>query len=279
MKFFRYWATGTADVNTDDMPWSVRCHGGSNVSVEDAVQKAAEIAERAAAGLRTGTTPDFYAYADRPLREEVLEEFTNASDVFAVVTRNSYGSMILNCAQALFADIDYPRPSFLDALKRLFRRGSAQSEVDAAIIQRVNDITASAGDLGLRLYRTANGYRCLVTSRPYDPQSSEARELLIGLGSDPLYTKLCQSQQCFRARVSPKFWRCGATQPPTRIPWASDEQERDYRRWQSDYDQVSSRYGTCAFVGSFGSSLVHPAIQPVLSIHDELSCTDTLPLA
>lgn len=278
MKFFKYWATGSAEVQSTGKPWSVRCYGASNVSVEDALKNAAEIARRAASAIRPGSKPTSYGYSDRPLREEVVEEFATGSDVFAVVTRNSYGSLVLNCARALFADIDYPEPTFLGSLKRLFGR-RAQSKRDAEIIQRVNDLTTSSNDLGIRLYRTANGFRCLVTSGAYAPESQEARELLLQLGSDPLYIRLCHAQECFRARVSPKFWRCGAPRPPRRIPWMTDGHEREYRNWEDEYALCASAYSTCSFVGSFGNPTIDPSIEPVLSIHDKLSCLDAPLLA
>ena len=79
-----------------------------------------------------------------------------------------------------------------------------------SVLARIHAVVARHPGMGLRLYRTANGYRCLVTHRTYDPASQECRELLEALGSDPLYIRLCRGQHCFRARLTPKPWRCGA---------------------------------------------------------------------
>ena len=74
--------------------------------------------------------------------------------------------------------------------------------------------------MGCRVYRTAGGFRLLVTSDTFDPMSTETIELLKAFGSDPLYIRLCKAQECFRRRLSAKFWRCGADRPPSRFPWA-----------------------------------------------------------
>jgi hypothetical protein len=57
--------------------------------------------------------PERYAFADRPIREEILRELRDpwgASE--AIVTRNGYGAEVLNTARLLFADIDDPPRSF-----------------------------------------------------------------------------------------------------------------------------------------------------------------------
>jgi hypothetical protein len=280
VKFFKYWATGTAEVGTDEKPWVLRCYGGSDNSIDDALRSASAIAERAAAALRTGDERGAYQYADRALREEVLEEFAADERNYAVITRNSYGSLVLNCADALFADIDYQPPTFLESLKALFSgRRAAQAARDAPIIRRVGDIAKAHGDLGVRLYRTANGFRCLVTSATYEPRSNEAESLLRDFGSDQLYVRLCHTQECFRARLTPKFWRCGAPRPPARIPWTSDAEERAYREWEAKYERCATEFSTCALVGSFGNPRVVPAIAPVVEIHDRLACRGDLELA
>ncbi|MEM7164679.1 MAG: hypothetical protein AAF581_04405 [Planctomycetota bacterium] len=279
MRFAKYWAAGSADVVKEEhaptpTTWQVRCYGASDRSVDEAKRRAAEIAQRMARSISTGRIPNAYDYGDNPLREEVLEEFRHGSAApFAVVTRNSYGSAVLNCSEALFADIDYAAPSLVGGLKRLFLGRRAQRSGDDAVIDRVRSIAEESG-IGVRLYRTANGFRCLVTSRTYDPTSDEARQLLERCGSDPLYMKLCKAQQCFRARLTPKFWRCGATRPPGRIPFETPEDETRYREWEGAYEQQAAEYSTCAFVGAFGSEAIDEAVQPVVDMHDRLACGD-----
>src|SRR5205814_5995494 len=50
-------------------------------------------------------------YPDRPFREQVLQQMkTSSGDVAAVVTRNSYGCLVLNTSQIMFVDVDLPEP-------------------------------------------------------------------------------------------------------------------------------------------------------------------------
>ena len=100
--------------------------------------------------------------------------------------------------------------------------------------------------------------RCMVTSSPYSPLAAETYSLLQQLGSDPLYTKLCKVQESFRARVSPKFWRCGGMEPPSRYPFFDHVLERRYRDWEQRYERIADNYSTCVLIGSFGNPNIHP---------------------
>src|SRR5436853_4292927 len=46
--------------------------------------------------------PEHYAYADRPLREEVVESLGDR----AAITRNRHGALVLNTSRLLFLDVD-----------------------------------------------------------------------------------------------------------------------------------------------------------------------------
>jgi hypothetical protein len=104
---------------------------------------------------------------------------------------------------------------------------------------------AKRPDLGLRVYRTLAGLRCLVTNVPFEPASPEAQSILRELRSDPLYTRLCQAQECFRARLTPKPWRCSAPPPPSRYPWLNVSAETRYRQWEQDYESLTEHYTGC----------------------------------
>ena len=134
-------------------------------------------------------------------------------------------------------------------------------------------------DLGLRLYRTAQGYRCVVTNRTFEPRSDETRTLLQQLGSDPLYVALCDRQHCFRARLTPKPWRCGLPKPPTRFPFLEDGQEERFRAWEKRYHEVADRYAACAVIGDYGVPGVSSDVRPVLTLHDQVACVDGASLA
>jgi hypothetical protein len=218
-----------------------------------------------------------YGYDDRPIREEIVQQIRTGTTAAAVITRNSYGALVLNTERVMFVDIDlpiesFPRPSLREIWNRLVRKPTpAPRQMDAPIIERINLVGASIPTFGYRIYRTFGGLRLLITSRTYDPTSVEALDLLAAFGSDPLYVRLCQAQECFRARLSAKFWRCRAHRPPPRYPWASPLDEANYRKWEESYHRRANRFATCEFVGSFGNVSIHDDVQPILEIHDRLT--------
>jgi hypothetical protein len=279
MKFNRHWARATAAVETPERSFEIECYGGSATSLDEARREAAAVAARTAEAIRAGKPRGDYPYARGPLREEVLDELTDGGRLQAVVTRNAYGATVLNAAGVLFADIDYPARSFSlwKWIRGLF--GGAKEDPDEPILSRVHEYAQQNPSVGLRLYRTANGYRCLATHRLFEPGSPEAQALLEALGSDPLYIRLCRAQESFRARLTPKFWRCGSAGPPARYPWRSLEEERKYRDWQAAYERRIRDFSTCALIGSFGGPLVHGEVSRVLDLHDRLACNGDAPLA
>jgi hypothetical protein len=102
MNFPPFWAKG---VSGDFACWRWSHHSLAEAQAL-AVQAAQKLAERFRAGdtLRRG-----YGYADRPFREPMLREIKNdAGKVAAVVTRNSYGCLVLNTARVMFVDVDLP---------------------------------------------------------------------------------------------------------------------------------------------------------------------------
>src|SRR5262249_13129913 len=122
MKFYKYWAKGTATV-ADVHPWNVRAFGGSDVSMQEALQRANERAGRVAAALVNGQAPGSYGYDERPLREEIIEEIRDGGKLVALITRNAYGSLVLNTNRVMFVDVDVypPTMSFGEALRHFWR--------------------------------------------------------------------------------------------------------------------------------------------------------------
>ncbi|MCP4898345.1 MAG: hypothetical protein GY906_15330 [bacterium] len=90
--------------------------------------------------------------------------------------------------------------------------------------------------------------------------------------SDPLYIKLCIVQECYRARLTPKYWRCNGSPPPARFPFRDDHEEKRYRRWQERYEQEIRNYSTSTFVASFGPKTIDDSIRPVIELHDRAAC-------
>jgi len=276
MKIYRYWAKAAAEKRPEGMP--VECFGCSNESVEAALADAKVRAQRFADALQRDGPPHPYLYEDRPVREEIVREFERNGKPTAVLTRNAFGSLVINSPQVLFADIDYQQEevSLGGLLGKLF--GKKTPSQDEQIIARIEEVVAQDRSLGVRVYRTKNGFRCLVKSRTFDPLSDESNKLLQQFGSDPRYVKLCRVQECYRARVSPKPWRCGVGDPPVKFPFSDAEAERRYREWQQAYEETAKSYSTCAKIGDFGSSHLHPEVDSVMKLHDHLACEGDGPL-
>jgi len=296
MKAYRYWARAAEPVQSEDHPWNIECYGGSDTSVEEALERAAERARAAAVAIRDGHEPQLYAYGERPLREEIIREIEFDGDIAAIITRNSYGALILNTANVAFADIDYPAQDDSDAqpqgclaaLLGLLTGSPEQpsqlsqenrADQDEAIVDRVRQLVEQSEGLGVRLYRTSNGFRVLVTSQTWDPLSSETTQLLEDFGSDPLYVTLCRSQQCFRARLTPKPYRCEMENPPGRFPWPDDAAEQAFRKWEQKYEQKTQGYSACVFIGAFGYPDVDPVAESIVRLHDGIACAEDGPIA
>jgi hypothetical protein len=139
-------------------------------------------------------------------------------------------------------------------------------------LDRIAEWARAHPQWSIRLYRTFGGLRGLITNEVFDPTDPAATEVLNGLNSDPLYVRLCRAQECFRARLTPKPWRCGVNAPPGRYPWPNATVEIAHRQWERNYEQVAIRYTTCKLVKELGSQPMHPEIARIVAIHDQYAC-------
>ena len=244
-------------------------------------------AHRVAERLLKGGRPDRYLYGDRPLREEVLERFEDGSGaVYAAITRNSYGCRVLNTAEIAFVDVDLAPPTLFDhirfGIQKLLGKsiGSPAQRREADAIAKVQLLVNAEPRCGVRVYRTRAGLRHMITHRPMDPKSDATLRTMVELGADPLYLRLCKAQESFRARLTPKPWRCGVSAPQVRFPWPGAEAESRFRVWERDYEARSQRYATCELVREIGNAKVHPEIKSLFKLHDRLTkATSGLQLA
>ncbi len=276
MKIPKYWAKGTQSLpGPDGRMVAFSCWHWSDVSVAEAQQKANARALNVAQKFLNHQTLDRYSYGDRPLREEVVQVVPGRSTPEAgLVTRNGYGALVLNTANVMFIDIDFPSGadggSLVGRLKGLF--GKPQPTLEERACQEIVAWARTRPDLGLRVYRTFGGLRCLVTNTLFDPRQEESAALMRSLKSDPLYIQLCRVQECFRARLTPKPWRCGVKLPPSRYPWENSVHEARYRAWEREYTQAASPYVVCKLLQQIGPRQVHPEVEPVLTLHDRFTC-------
>lgn len=278
MRFAKYWARHAEN--------TAICWGWSDASLSDAQARAETSARRTAAKLAAGQPLERYGYADRPLREEILREIKSpGGDVAALVTRNTYGCQVLNAARVMFVDVDLPEAKAAGAggwLKSLFRKAPPPAADDhvGPVLAKAEAWARQNAGWGWRVYRTKAGLRLLATHALFDPVSPAAESVFAALDADPLYARLCRVQECFRARLTPKPWRCGAANPPAGWPWLNTRQENAYRQWERSYLKAAAGHATCALVATIGNSAIHPEIQPIVTLHDDATRVGaTLPLA
>ena len=257
MKLARFWTKEQAQVSGRNGPVTAVARGWSNASIEDARQVARDLAQRVASRLASGLdNRKQYSYGDRPLPEPVVREMAEG----AVVTRNSYGSLVLNTSDLMFIDID-------------------RDDQPAAVVPAIQRVADSNG-LAARVYKTAAGYRALITSERIQAGSARSDILLQQFGADPLYVRLCRMQESFRARLSPKPWRCGSSVPHVTFPFVTPQEEARFRQWEAQYTPAAARYATCQYLTWIGPGRMDPSLEELIYNHDvETKASSTLPLA
>lgn len=271
MKIPKYWAKSTARVRGDRGEFDLTFWRWSDISQAEAAQAADARARDVAARFTSFDDLDRYGYADRPLREEIVEVITGSDGrESAIMTRNSYGALILNAARVMFIDIDFDAQAKSSPLRRLMGR-SAPSPLTQHLA-RIEKWAQQHPQFSLRVYRTFGGLRGLITNELFDPTSAASTTVLQSLNSDPLYVRLCRAQECFRARLTPKPWRCGVTAPPSRYPWPTSEAELAHRRWERAYEYATHRYTTCQLIKEFGSNSGPSEVARIVEIHDRYAC-------
>jgi len=283
MNFPQFWAKGQSG---DFLVWR-----WSSKSLADAQARASQAAQELAARFRAGGFPPKHGgyYPNRPFREQILKEFRNAAgDLSALVTRNSYGCQVLNTARVMFVDIDLPeppRPRGLGFSIRILDWPKPKPPPDMsgprnAALAKVENWTRDNNQWGWRIYQTRAGLRLLATQSLVEADSNRTAEMFQALGTDTLYQMLCQTQKCFRARLTPKPWRCGVFSKPERWPWPDAKREKRFQKWETDYLASSEEYATCEFLRQIGNSEIHPEVQPIVKLHDDMTRAGSkLPLA
>jgi hypothetical protein len=252
-----------------------------------------------------------------PIREEVVDRIDDV-----VLTRNSYGAVCLNSSNLFIADIDFGDPvsrlqnltlpiavllavavgwtfqsllfGFATLCLALFawlffvsrvRQWMFQNDgyVERRNLDRIHRFWTAHPDWGLRIYRTPNGYRVIATHRNFEPSDPMVDQCFAFLQTDPQYRRMCQKQQCFRARVTGKPWRMGIQDHMRPRPgvWPVEGPAlRMRQQWLQRYDQVAPQFAACHFEQSLGPEIQDPAIQSVVALHDRLSqATSDLPMA
>jgi hypothetical protein len=290
MKIARYWEKASAPARLPSGKMAdVTAWGWSSQTSEEARRRARQSAQNAARRLESGDLKSraprgaAYGYLDRVPREEILREITDESgEIIALLTRNAAGCVVLSTPALMFMDIDIAPEPFWSVWRRGLQKlfGRTAETPAARILREMRAAATRRREYSFRIYRTKAGYRCLITNAIIAPEGETSQRLLQEFGADVLYQKLCRSHESYRARLSPKFWRCGATRPPHRFPFATPAEETAYHQWQSDYEAKCRAFATCCFMESIGSHSTHAALQPLIALHDKATKADSnLPLA
>lgn len=242
--------------------------------MEEARRRAREAIVNVRQRIQTGQPfPARYTYLSRPVREEVLREIRDGSggETAVAITRNSYGTLVLNTARTMFVDADDPASAGSGFLASLFRRGAREDPA----VTRAKALVDSEAGINVRVYKTKAGTRYLLTHALFEPTSEQTRDLIQRLGADPKYVQLCKVQESFRARLTPKPWRCGLKAPAVRWPWPDSESEATMREWVSRYERACAGKAVCSLVATVGSGRTHPEVDPLVHLHDELTGVGT----
>ena len=280
MRIPRFWRRFDGDVRKPDggqvhvsaWGWSESSEGDAD---ESARERFREMQRQVSQGLEL---PRGYDYGSRPVREQILREIQGRDgEVDALLTRNAYGSVVLNAARAMFIDVDAPPARRASAFGQVFGRGGGSTD---AALDQIRRAVSSASLGSVRVYRTAAGFRLLATDREFAPSSSEAESTMRAVGADPSFVQLCKVQDSFRARLTPKPWRVGQSAPPRDFPREETWQQKAFDEWLRDYERAAASSATCRFVETIGGTFVHSGVAPVLALHDEQTkAASGLPLA
>ena len=293
MKLAKYWVREKGQALTaDGKKFDLSVRGWSNESIDAAHASARDSIKRIAAMFQSGSVPkNHYLYGDRPLPEPILREFSNgAAGPLAAVTRNAYGAHVLNTRDLMFVDIDRedtPPPGgassgLLSTVLSLFSKPAPAATPLPQNYQALHDIERVALDnrLVARVYKTAAGFRALIVNETFEAGSARSEALMKQFASDPLYVRLCRIQNSFRARLTPKPWRCGCQMLRVKFPFDDPREEILFQNWKSKYIAAASRYATCKYLASFGGARIDPQFEELVAYHDEQTkATSGLPLA
>lgn len=279
MNFPKFWARGESGAF---FAWR-----WSSNSLQEAQTLANQAAREMRERVRAGGDLDHHGayYPNRPFREQVLREFQNpCGEIDAVITRNLYGCHVLNTVRAMFVDIDFDDPWMMNPatgssgggfFARLFGKKPApqpsppKPTPEEAALKKIENWTNAHPDWSWRVYRTRAGLRLLATQGPVEADSSIATEVFEAFDADPLYRQLCKTQKCFRARLTPKPWRCGIERAPARWPWTTPKREQNFLKWNEKYEATAVNFATCEFVCSVGREIIEPKLQSIVTLHDD----------
>lgn len=280
MRFPKYWKVAR------DRTCKIVARGWSETSQTEADQNAQDRLQRILqwlGGNRNRDDLDRYHYViDDNICEPVIDVVQDDSGLeLAVISRNAYGSLVLNANRIMIVDIDIEStvstPGFF--AKLLGAKATTAEQILTRELDNLNSWQQRNQQVTLRVYRTAAGLRAIVTSREYPQIDNNVLLMLDDLHSDPLYRQLCISQKCFRARLSPKPWRIGLASPGQKFPFETTAAEEKFNDWYKSYTSACRQWSVCKFLQEIGSEPAISTAQQLVELHDGLCCNPGKPLA
>ncbi|MCU0718956.1 MAG: hypothetical protein MUC83_04575 [Pirellula sp.] len=313
-----YWAESTTVVTKGDRRVTLRRFGWSNENQNAAQRHANERLEQAVTDWELNPSiprrerKTAYNGSDGvPIREEIID----SNDDY-VITRNAYGALCLNTENVLIADVDRAEGAFevgcliavLLGITALFVGLGGFYWLAVALVvlsiatasitqyyskryqdtshkkqlQKFEGFSKDNPVWGLRVYETPLGFRLIATHRTFDPQSAEVTDFFRTVGADKVYAQMCLRQNCFRARLTAKPWRCGINDPMLpRGVWPIKKELLSVRQtWVERYQASAVNYAACRLLRTLGPEAIAPQVERVVSVHDKLTQSHTeLPLA
>jgi len=254
---------------------------------------------------------DDYGFSD--VAERLLERGESPELGQWAITRNGYGCRILCVEKLFIADIDcfnwnpwewilLKVPSVWDRLldlrlsltgrgrekvakkkKEHFIWQAAQSKAmdlwPGAPKERLESLTRICkfgmedSSLSFDIYRTTRGFRVIERSRAWDARAQAAQNLMQQLGCDELYMTLCRKQDCFRARLEAKPWRCGSVRPPVKYPFNGIHEEQTFNAWLNDFQDRAKHRRACAWIGHLGEDSYWEPARALCKMHEDQTGT------
>jgi hypothetical protein len=175
------------------------------------------------------------------LTEKLTNELYYKSSLQGILSINSYEATILNAERMLIVDVD------IDGDYLEYNTAPVSEK------QAITALYAWQAERGgnFRVYRTAGGLRYIETSREWLPSSLETKRVMSNLYADIKYSLLCQTQETFRARLTPKPWR--------------------YDDWKvySEDEEETKDVAVCKLMIVVGEQTVDDRFKNLITLHDK----------
>lgn len=185
---------------------------------------------------------------------KIANEVMIEQDEHYAITRNWYGALVLITYNIVIGDIDCG----IDKKHRAFNQFNKLRKLHYP-------------RTGMILYKTANGYRFIITDASHQPDSFYVQDMFDKLACDRTYSKLCIRYNSYRARLTPKPWRIGLENPKNNFTLA----------WLNAYTETSESYSVCQVFDQFNiksGGIGDARIAEIVCLHNKYTCTDK-PLA